>query len=259
MKGIVLYFSGTGNTKFVANKIGEEFIKNGCEIDIYSIEEKVDLKNISYDYLILGFPKYFEYIPKFFIEYLEDNLNDSSEEIKTMIFSTGKDKSKVYFNELEKKLLKKNYKVIVTKNFQMPDSNTLAKGYKKITRKDIREIFDNSLAEIKDVVVNFLTDNHMREDINEISAVIYKTLNKFKTKDLYKNSMNFSVNFNCDRCNLCVNICPTKNIENIGGDIKFRDNCIMCCRCVNACPKNAIMYKEKEHVQYKENIDLVVG
>ena len=122
MKGIVLYFSGTGNTKFVANKISEEFIKNGCEIDIYSIEEKVDLKNISYDYLILGFPKYFEYIPKFFIEYLEDNLNDSSEEIKTMIFSTGKDKSKVYFNELEKKLLKKNYKVIVTKNFQMPDS-----------------------------------------------------------------------------------------------------------------------------------------
>ena len=50
-----------------------------------------------------------------------------------------------------------------------------------------------------------------------------------------------------------------QNIENIGGEIKFRDNCIMCCRCVNACPKNAIMYNEKEHTQYKENIDLVVG
>ncbi|MCF0148888.1 MAG: 4Fe-4S binding protein [Clostridium sp.] len=259
MKGIILYFSGTGNTKFIANKIGEEFSKNGCEIDIYSIEEKIELKNLSYDYLILGFPKYFEYIPKIFFDYLEDNLYDSPKEIKTMIFSTGKDKSKTYFNELEKKLLNKNYKVIVTKNFQMPDSYTLAKGYKKNTRKDIKEIFDNSLEEVKNAVVNFLTDNYMKEEVNEISATFYRTMNKIKTKDFYKNSINFSVNINCDKCNLCVNICPVKNIDNIGGDIKFRDNCIMCCRCVNACPKNAIMYKDKEHSQYKENIDLVVS
>lgn len=259
MKGIILYFSGTGNTKFISNKIAEEFNKNGCEIDIYSIEDKIKLKDLSYDYLILGFPKYFEYIPKIFIEYLEENLYDSPKEIKTMIFSTGKDKAKTYYNELEKKLLIKNYKVIVTKNFQMPDSFTLSKNYKKSTRKDFREILDSSLSEIKDVVVNFLTDNYMKEDINEISATFYKAMNKIKTKDFYKNSINFSVNENCDKCNLCANICPVKNIDNIGGEIKFRDNCIMCCRCVNACPRNAIMYKEKEHTQYKENIDLVVS
>ncbi|MDV4152237.1 EFR1 family ferrodoxin [Clostridium sp. AL.422] len=259
MKGIILYFSGTGNTKFIANKIAEEFYKNGCEIDTYSIEEKIDLKNVSYDYLILGFPKYFEYIPKFFIEYLEDNLSDTSKEIKTMIFSTGRDRAKTYFNELEKKLLTKNYRVIVTKNFQMPDNYTLSKGYKKLTRKDYKEIFDSSLVEIKDAVVNFLMDNYMKENVNEIKASIYKTINKMKTKDLYKNSVKYSVNSDCDKCNLCVKICPTKNIDNIGGDIKFRDNCIMCCRCVNACPKNSIMYNEKEHYQYKENIDLIVG
>ena len=259
MKGIILYFSGTGNTKFVATKIAEEFRKNGCEIDMHSIEEKIDLKDFSYDYLILGFPKYFEYIPKIFFEFLDDNLFDSLKEVKTMIFSTGKDKAKAYFNELEKKLLIKNYKVIVTKNFQMPDSYTLSKGYKMVKGKELREIFDKSLAEIKDTVVNFLTDNYMKEEISEIKSSIYKTINKFKTKDLYKNSMRFSVNSNCDKCNLCVNSCPTNNIENIAGEIKFRDNCIMCCRCVNACPKNAIMYNEKEHSQYKENIDLIVG
>ncbi|MBE6053744.1 MAG: hypothetical protein E7212_07490 [Clostridium sartagoforme] len=259
MKGIILYFSGTGNTKFVANKIADEFKKNGCEIDMYSIEEQIDLKEFSYDYLILGFPKYFEYIPKIFIEFLEDNLYDSSNEVKTMIFSTGKERAKTYFDELEKKLLRKNYKVIVTKNFQMPDSYTLAKGYKKIKKEELLEIFDKSLLEIKDTVANFLMDNHIKEEINDLTASIYKAINKFKTKDLYKNSMKFSVNSNCDKCNLCVNICPTNNIENIGGYIKFRDNCIMCCRCVNACPKNAIMYNEKEHSQYKDNIDLIVG
>jgi flavodoxin/formate hydrogenlyase subunit 6/NADH:ubiquinone oxidoreductase subunit I len=259
LKGIVLYFSGTGNTKFIANRIAEEFKKNECEIEVYSIEEKIDLNEFNYDYLILGFPKYFEYIPKNFIEYLEDNLQISSKEVKTMIFSTGKDRAKTYFNELEKKLLNKNYKVIVTKSFKMPDSYTLSKTYKKITRKDIRELYDNSLFEIKETVANFLMNNTMKYEINEIKASIYKALYKFKTKDLYKNSLNFSVNSSCDQCNLCVNICPTKNIENISELIKFRDNCILCCRCVNACPKNAILYKEKEHSQYKENIDLVVS
>lgn len=259
MKGIILYFSGTGNTKFIANKIAEEFTKNGCEIETHSIEEKLNLQNISYDYLILGFPKYFEYIPNNFIEYLKDNLYYSSKETKTMIFSTGKDRMKIYFHDLEKILLEKNYKVIVTKNFQMPDSFTLSKGYKKVTRKDIREIYDSSLADIKDIVLNFLIDNSIKEEVNDITASIYKTIYKFKTRDLYKNSSNFSVSVNCDKCNLCVNVCPTKNIENINSYIKFRDNCIMCCRCVNACPKNAILYKEKEHTQYKENIDLVVS
>ena len=259
MKGIILYFSGTGNTKFVVNKIVEEFIKGGCEIETHSIEEKISLQNLTYDFLVLGFPKYFEYIPNNFIEYLNENLYYSSKEIKTMIFSTGRDKMKIYFHDLEKILLDKNYKVIITKNFQMPDSFTLNKNYKKNTRKDIRDTFENTISEIKDIVVNFLIDNIIKEEVSDLKGSIYKTIYKIKTRDLYKNSINFSVNSNCDKFNLCVNICPTRNIEKIGEVIKFRDNCIMCCRCVNACPKNAILYKDREHSQYKENIDLVVN
>ena len=43
MKGMILYFSGSGNTKFIANKIEEEFIKNGCDIETHSIEEKINI------------------------------------------------------------------------------------------------------------------------------------------------------------------------------------------------------------------------
>lgn len=46
---MILYFSGSGNTKFIANKIEEEFIKNGCDIETHSIEEKINIKNFSYD------------------------------------------------------------------------------------------------------------------------------------------------------------------------------------------------------------------
>ncbi|MDZ7542480.1 hypothetical protein GNF83_14950, partial [Clostridium perfringens] len=121
LKGLILYFSGTGNTKFIANKLCEEFIKNKCNIDMHSIEENMNIKKYSYDYLIIGFPKYFEYIPEIFMEYIKDNINYSEKEIKTMIFSTGRNVIKSSFKELEDLLLEKNYKVVITKNFKMPN------------------------------------------------------------------------------------------------------------------------------------------
>ncbi|MCR1949590.1 EFR1 family ferrodoxin [Clostridium sp. DSM 100503] len=259
MKGLILYFSGSGNTKFIANKIEEEFVKNGCDIENHSIEEKINIKNFEYDYLILGFPKYFEYIPQNFMEYINDNLGMSYKEVKTMIFTTGKDKNKIFFNELEKILLEKKYKVIVTKNFKMPDSFIISKNYRNVKNNDLDRIYQSSSNEIKDTVANFLIENYSKEEINNFKATIMKRLYKFKTKDLYKNSYKFSINSSCDKCNLCVKVCPTRNIEYIGDDIKFRDNCIMCCRCMSCCPKNAILYKNKKYPQYKENIDLIIG
>ncbi|WP_195428471.1 EFR1 family ferrodoxin [Clostridium sp. D46t1_190503_E9] len=259
MKGLILYFSGSGNTKFIANKIEEEFVKNGCDIENHSIEEKINIKSFEYDYLILGFPKYFEYIPQNFMEYINDNLGMSYKEVKTMIFTTGKDKNKICFNELEKILLEKKYKVIVTKNFKMPDSFIISKNYRNVKNNDLDRIYQSSSNEIKDTVANFLIENYSKEEINNFKATIMKRLYKFKTKDLYKNSYKFSINSSCDKCNLCVKVCPTRNIEYIGDDIKFRDNCIMCCRCMSCCPKNAILYKNKKYPQYKENIDLIIG
>ncbi|VYU06071.1 NADH-plastoquinone oxidoreductase subunit [Clostridium tertium] len=259
MKGIILYFSGSGNTKYIVNKTYEEFVKNGCELDVHSIEEKISLDFSAYDFLVIGFPKYFHDMPKIFFDYIRENLNYSSNEINTMIFSTGSENRATNYNEIEKVLSEKNYKVMVTKNFQMPNSFTINKNYEKNTRKDIRDIYEKTLLEIRELVVNFLTENTVKEKIGNWQSVFYKNINKYLTKDLYKNSSKFSVNDNCDKCNICVKSCPTMNIENIGEMIKFRDNCIMCCRCLNLCPKNAILYNDKEHLQYKENIDLIIS
>ena len=76
MNGLILYFSGVGNTKLIAKAFKDEFKKKNCSIDMYSIEENIVFKSLTYDFLVLAFPKYFEYIPKncllkvaFFINY----------------------------------------------------------------------------------------------------------------------------------------------------------------------------------------------
>lgn len=47
----IYYFSGTGNTKFIVNKIAKKLSILGNEVNINSCEEN---KEINYDYDVLG-------------------------------------------------------------------------------------------------------------------------------------------------------------------------------------------------------------
>ncbi len=44
----------------------------------------------------------------------------------------------------------------------------------------------------------------------------------------------------CNRCLLCVQICPAHNIRLEDGQICFADRCYLCMRCIHQCPQEAI-------------------
>lgn len=51
----------------------------------------------------------------------------------------------------------------------------------------------------------------------------------------------YKANKNCIKCGKCEKLCPVENIHiTKKGKIKFGGKCIMCMRCVQACPKAAI-------------------
>ena len=56
----------------------------------------------------------------------------------------------------------------------------------------------------------------------------------------------------CNKCGICVNLCPTKNIWINGGKYPVHGlNCHYCLRCTSFCPKHAIPckfnYKKKTY------------
>ena len=53
----------------------------------------------------------------------------------------------------------------------------------------------------------------------------------------------------CIGCSICVNICPTKNIEMKDKKAKGNDKCTMCYRCINRCPKKAITLLGKSVIE----------
>jgi len=64
MKGALYYFSGTGNTKWVADKLKEALERYDYQLDLKSIDEekKADLRG--YSFLVVGTPDYAEIEPK---------------------------------------------------------------------------------------------------------------------------------------------------------------------------------------------------
>ena len=71
-RALILYFSGTGNTEYIANKISLLLKEMDFNVEIHSIEETYPIIPNQYDILILGCPKYYEYPALNFIKYLKE-------------------------------------------------------------------------------------------------------------------------------------------------------------------------------------------
>lgn len=67
----------------------------------------------------------------------------------------------------------------------------------------------------------------------------------------------FSINEKCTKCGKCVKVCPVNNIAMVGDKIKFSDRCVACLGCYHRCPNRAIVYlkKKKKDRYVNPNID----
>ena len=73
----------------------------------------------------------------------------------------------------------------------------------------------------------------------------------------------FIVNASCNRCGICVKVCPAGNIKVQEPTISYQHNCESCFACIHVCPQNAIHLKNEksatryrnEHVSLKEIIN----
>jgi len=54
MKGILYYFSGTGNTKWVADRFKDEFRLNNIDLQLVNIESLEEINIRGCDFLIIG-------------------------------------------------------------------------------------------------------------------------------------------------------------------------------------------------------------
>ena len=92
MEAIIIYFTGTGNTRFLANKIKAKLDDNSYHTITYSIDsESKPISLDKYDLIIFSYPIYAFNMPIIFDKY-----------VKKLKFPANKKYLSIYFNLLYK-------------------------------------------------------------------------------------------------------------------------------------------------------------
>lgn len=249
MKAGIIYFSGTGNTEFIAYRFKREFEERKIECTLIDVRKRKKLKD-DFNFFVVGGPIHAEMLPEFLINWVKDNI-PFGDGRRCIVFSTQAADYAAGVTEVENILMKKGFVVTVKKCIKMPNNYYLS-FFKKTSKNEFEKLKNDGIKEVIEIVENFLNNKKNSIKASKGRLILGKAV--YKAFLLYSwgwAKRNLSIDNNtCVRCGKCVKNCPTKNIS-MGDSITFKKRCISCQRCINCCPVNAFLYKGKSIEQYK--------
>ena len=238
MKFLLVYYTGTYNTRYLSERISDKLIERGHTVD--RVEINIDTQVVDtngYDFIGFSYPIYGFNTPLAFDKYIK----------------------KLKFNQNQKYFIYKNSGETLAMN------NASSRGILRLMKRK-KTIFTGEYHFIMPYNIHFKYDeDFVREILDKddklAKIMIYNLENgkveRIKSKFIYNfaaffvgivkiagnvNSFLYKVDKEkCVNCMKCVNDCPEKNIYVKNGKIKFHHHCDMCMRCSFFCPTNAII------------------
>ena len=244
MKISLFYYSGAGNTKFIAKIIKKKLERQGHQVDMTHVNIKSIQKfKQDADTYIIGFPVYDLAAPEL-VKQLVKNLDSSNKPIA--YFCTKAFLSADSILELSEISSKKGFKTVSIQDLYMPATDALALFAKKDSRteKFLKSFHSKNIDKKLD---DFIARMERGKEIS-ISEKWYSALSFLipkKTKKAFHDQYTkyipefYSKKDICIECMLCVKGCPRENIRFDDG-IKFGLDCDMCLSCLHHCPVDSI-------------------
>ncbi|MBO3443886.1 EFR1 family ferrodoxin [Clostridium sp. CCUG 7971] len=234
---MIMYFSGTGNSAYVAKRIEKEI--EGESLNLFG-----KIRNCDYSYLtsdkpwVIVAPTYAWRIPRIVHEWLMKTKLCGNRDIYFVMTCGG---SKGDADKYLKKLCVSkgmNYKgcksIIMPENyialFKSPDENEALAIIEQSEQiiSDTAQYIRNNLA---------FPEHHVtfKDKFNSglVNDIFYP---------LFVHSKKFYITDACISCGKCEKVCPLGNIQLENGKPIWGNNCTHCMACICRCPKEAIEY-----------------
>jgi ferredoxin len=256
MKLLILYFSGTGNTAYIAEKLKLDLENKNLGIDseispleIFSVDT---IHN--YDLVCFGFPVYALDSPeivKNFLKQLPMVENKGLFLYCTMGLAAGNALRKTW-----KQFSNKGFNLLGYTKIKMPGTDGLAmmkRNARYVKRAQTKKFSEEkSFIQFQELIkqkILYLKDQNTLSDLKKkIPLNIFDVLFGWILRISYRLMMKwfkslFRSDERCTRCELCVKVCPVSNITLTDAGVEFGNKCILCLRCIHQCPVEAIQLK----------------
>ena len=238
---MIFYFSGTGNSKWVAKELS-----NLINDNIYDICEINEIPNIDNETQIgFIFPIYAWGVPEVMVNFVK-KLNKTNA-FTFCICTCGSEAGEALKKLSKIYRLDSSYSIIMPSNYIIAEdveSENIIKEKIKNAKKDLENISKEILERKKVYKVN-------EGSMPKLKSAINKAFNKFgrTTKPFYADKNK------CISCGKCAKTCPTSCITLVNGYSVWGGKCYQCLRCINYCPKEAIQYGKSTEKRGRYNIE----
>lgn len=234
---MILYFSGTGNSKYVANRMNEQI-----RDDVFELSERI--RNRDYSELhsdrpwVIVVPTYACRIPRIVEEWLDHVQFCGSKDVY-LVMTCG---SRIgdAGTHVKKLCARRNWNYKGCTGIVMP-VNYIAL-LKTPTRAEALSIIERA-----EVFITKAAERISRgaafpeEQITLLDRASSGVVNQLFYR-MFVHSNKFYVTDRCISCEKCVTYCPLANIRLIDGKPVWGEDCTHCMSCIDRCPAEAIEY-----------------
>jgi len=255
---MVLYFSATGNSEFIALEMAREL--NDESLNLLKRIKENDYSPINSDKpFIIVCPIYVCEPPVFLVKYLMNVKLTGNKNIYFAFTSGGYAGIAAHYGK--KIARKQKMKYMGRAEFKMPRNYIASNAYALLEEDEILNRLKNTKIKLNDVISNIKNGNKLKgrhiwlfEYIVTIPFVPIWSKLKFKTKPFYYLD-------SCIGCGKCQNVCPLNRIKlnDLKKPVWDLENCTHCMACISNCPKEAIEYGEISLGKYRYKLKNYIG
>ncbi|MGM0214212.1 hypothetical protein IGI42_001753 [Enterococcus sp. AZ109] len=238
-----MYFSGTGNSRYIAELLARELGDERLSMN-QLIKEQESVELFSDRPWVIVCPTYAWQPPKIVIEFIEQTNFLGSQ--KVYFFMTCDTNTLNAIHYVQETCQKKAWDLAGFAEIIMVDNYiVLVKNIRPDV--EIQKRLTHAEQEVQRLARLVLAEETL-PPFSKTGGIVGKFTSSLVNRFFYRviiDGKGFYATSKCIQCGKCAAICPLNNIEAETGTPSWGDTCTHCMACIGVCPVQAVEYKKR--------------
>lgn len=256
---MIFHFSGTGNSKWVAENLAGLLHEKTADISVLNFESddnKRYMKEIAQgikndEYIGFVFPVYAWGAPEIVIDFAKKLGKPEGNMFTFAVATCGEEAGYTLKNFSKVFPLKSAYSVVMPNNYvvgsDLEDEGT------------VLSVLRNANEEVKRMAEELSVKKEVCRVNEGSTAGLKSSLVNFGFNKFARSTKSFYTTDACTGCGLCAKNCPARTITMENNRPVWGEQCYQCVKCINCCPAAAIQYGKATESRGRYTIEKYLG